>query len=172
MIENRNKFKDKQEIAACETMLPKHEFLARWTLNVQPPIWELGEISDSIQRRIIPISGGTFEGPNFNGIVLNNGADWQIVFKDGLVVIDARSLLQTNDGEYIYLQTSGYRHGPSDVMRKLSKGEYVDPNFYYFRTTMKFETSSRKYDYLNKYIGVACAMRHPDGVVFDGYLLK
>ena len=151
---------------------PKLEFLGRWSVDLIAPIWELGQTSDLGRRRIIPITGGKFEGPNFNGKILNNGADWQVVTKDGLAIIDTRYLLQTDDGEYVYLQTKGYRFGPPDVMAKVAKGEVVDGNLYNFRLTMQFETSSKKYDYLNRYIGVAWAMRLGNAVVYDAYLLK
>lgn len=34
------------------------------------------------ERRIIPITGGTFEGPKLKGIVLNGGADYQFANKE------------------------------------------------------------------------------------------
>jgi uncharacterized protein DUF3237 len=65
------------------------------TLRVQvgPPM-ELGEVPRG-RRRIIPILGGTFEGPNIRGKVLAGGADWQIVRADGLAELDTRYALQT-----------------------------------------------------------------------------
>lgn len=151
---------------------PQLEFLARWSVDLVAPIWELGATTDLGRRRIIPITGGTFEGPGLKGRILNNGADWQIVTKDGLAIIDTRYLLQTDDGEYIYLQTKGFRYGPPDVMARVGKGEVVDPALYNFPITMQFETSSKKYDYLNRSIGVAMAMRLGNAVVYDGYLVK
>jgi hypothetical protein len=151
---------------------PNLEYLGRWSVDLVAPIWELGQTSDLGRRRIIPITGGTFNGPNFKGKILNNGADWQIVTKDGLAIIDTRYLLQTDDGEYVYLQTKGYRFGPPEVMAKVAKGEVVDANLYNFRITMQFETSSKKYDYLNRYIGIAFAMRLGNAVVYDAYLVK
>ena len=151
---------------------PKLEFLGRWYVDLVAPIWELGQTSDLGRRRIIPITGGKFEGPNFKGKILNNGADWQVVTKEGLAIIDTRYLLQTDDGEYVYLQTKGFRFGPPEVMAKVGKGEPVDPNLYNFRVYMLFETSSKKYDYLNKHFGVAFAMRLGNAVVYDGYLVK
>ena len=49
-------------------------------------------------RNIIPITGGTFEGPKISGEVLPYGADWQLVRPDGDVEFNARYLLKTNDG--------------------------------------------------------------------------
>jgi|MudIll2142460700_1097286.scaffolds.fasta_scaffold314499_1 hypothetical protein len=151
---------------------PAFEYLGRWTVDLKAPVWELGQVSDLGKRRIIPITGGTFEGPGIKGKILNNGADWQIVRKDGVAVIDTRYLLQTDDGELVYLQTKGYRYGPPEILAKLSAGESVDPSLYYFRVTMQFETSAAKYDYLNRAIGIAFAMRLKDAVVYDAYLIK
>lgn len=49
-------------------------------------------------RNIIPITGGSFEGPNIKGEVLPYGADWQLVRPDGDVELNAKYLLKTDDG--------------------------------------------------------------------------
>ena len=151
---------------------PTLEYLGRWQVELDAPIWELGETSGLGMRRIIPITGGTFDGPDFRGEILNNGADWQVVTRDGVAIIDTRYLLRTDDGEYVYLQTKGYRFGPPDVMACLTRGEQVDPHLYTFRITMQFETSSARYAYLNRQIGIAAAMRLGTRVTYDAYLVK
>jgi hypothetical protein len=161
-----------QDPQLFEPPKPAFEYLGRWSVDLNAPVWELGQTSDLGKRRIISITGGTFEGPGIKGTILNNGADWQIVKKDGVAIIDTRYLLQTDDGALIYLQTKGYRYGPPEIMAKLAAGEVVDPGLYYFRVTMQFETSTTKYDYLNRAIGVAFAMRLKNSVVYDAYLIK
>lgn len=52
-------------------------------------------------RNIIPITGGTFEGPKIKGEVLPYGADWQLVRPDGDAELNARYLLKTSDGVII-----------------------------------------------------------------------
>ncbi len=151
---------------------PQLEFMARFSVDLVAPIWELGQTTDLGKRRIIPITGGTFEGPLLNGEILNNGADWQIVTSEGLAIIDTRYLLKADDGSLIYLQTRGYRYGPADVMAEVAKGNPVDPNKYYFRLYMTFETSSQKYKWLNQAMAVGYAMRLGQAVVYDAYLLK
>ncbi|MGO9022029.1 MAG: DUF3237 domain-containing protein [Syntrophobacteraceae bacterium] len=151
---------------------PNLEFMSRFSVDLVAPIWELGQTSDLGKRRIIPITGGKFEGPLLNGKILNNGADWQIVTKDGLAIIDTRYLLQADDDSLIYLQTKGFRYGPPEVMAKVAKGEPVDPSQYYFRIYMTFETSSQKYDWLNRAMGIGYAMRLGNAVVYDAYLVK
>ena len=46
------------------------------------PIREMGQ-GRAGARRIIPIIGGTVTGPRLRGKILNLGADWQTIFKDG-----------------------------------------------------------------------------------------
>src|SRR5512147_2666482 len=48
-------------------------------------------------RRVIPITGGTFEGPKIKGEVLSGGEDWQLVRPDGDTELYARYLLKTSD---------------------------------------------------------------------------
>lgn len=151
---------------------PNLTFMARFSVDLVAPIWELGKTSDLGKRRIIPITGGNFKGPLINGEILNNGADWQTVTADGLAIIDTRYLLKMDDGELVYLQTRGVRYGPPEVMAKVAKGEPVDPSKYYFRLYMNFETTSKKYEWLNRAMGVGYAMRLGNAVVYDAYLLN
>jgi len=160
------------ETKGYEPPEPHLEYLGRWYVDLIAPVWDLGETSDLGKRRIFPITGGTFTGPHIKGQILNNGADWQIVTKDGVSIIDTRYLLQTDDGAYIYLQTKGFRHGPDAVLAKVAQGEVVDPAQYYFRITMQFETSSSIYNYLNRHIAIACAMRLGNAIIYDAYLVK
>ena len=99
-------------------------------------------------RRVVSIDGGSFEGPNIKGIVVAGGYDWQLVRSDGVVEIDARYMLQTDDGDLITVMNTGLRHGPQQVMQRLTKGEEVDPSEYYFRSLPVFETGNPKYAWL------------------------
>jgi len=146
--------------------------LATFKVELNAPVWELGKTADMGERRIIPITGGTFEGSSFQGRILNNGADWQIVDSKGLAIIDTRYLLQTNDGALIYLQTKGYRHASSEITKQLSTGKDVDPNQYYFKLTMQFETSAPEYAWLNQTVAVGSAMRLGKAVIYDAFTLK
>ena len=135
------------------------------TLRVQvgPPM-ELGEVPRG-RRRIIPILGGTFEGPNIRGKVLPGGADWQIVRADGLAELDTRYALQTEQGSPIYIQNAGMRHAPPDVTKKLLAGEVVDPAQVYFKTVPAFETSAPELQWLTRAIFVGTGERYPTEVV-------
>ena len=151
----------------AEAVPPSLEFAftATVTLGIIQPV---GDVPHG-NRRIIPITGGKFEGPAIKGTVEPGGADWQLVRTDHVAELDAKYMLKTDDGTLIYVVNRGYRHGPADVLQRLSKGEEVDPGEYYFRTATTFETASKKYDYLNKYIYVATGERKKDSVIIHFY---
>ena len=58
-------------------------------------------------RRIIPIIGGTVEGPKIKGEILNGGADWQILRADGVTELEAHYQFRTDDGTLIYIAYTG-----------------------------------------------------------------
>lgn len=132
------------------------------------PVHDIGNTPHG-HRRIIPISGGNFEGPNIKGTVVPGGGDWQIVRDDNVAELTAQYTLKTDDGALIYITNKGYRHGPPDVLARLSNGEAVNPSEYYFRAVPFFETSVKKYDYLNRYIYIATGERQARAVVIDFY---
>jgi hypothetical protein len=119
------------------------------------------------RRRIIGITGGRFAGERLSGRVLPGGADWQVIRADGVADLDARYTLETDDGALIYVRNHGYRHGPADVLDKISKGESVDPSLYYMRTTPLFETGDPRYAWLNRIICVATGARRAAAVELE-----
>src|SRR5260221_1335399 len=79
------------------------------------------------RRRIVPLTGGTFAGPELNGTLLPGAsADWQIVLPDGTALGDVRFTLQTDHGELLYVRSQGVRHGSAKVLARLSRREAVD----------------------------------------------
>jgi Protein of unknown function (DUF3237) len=149
--------------------VPGLELLARFTVELARPLWDLGRTSGLGSRRIVPITGGHVVGPGLNGEILDNGADWQIVGDDGATVIDTRYLLRLDDGALAYLRTQGFRHGPAEVLARIGRGEVVDPALYYFRVQMLFETASETYGWLNRTLAIGSALRTAGAVVYDAY---
>ena len=148
---------------SAEAAPPKLTLAFTIRVQVGPPT-ELGQVPRG-RRRIIPILGGTFEGPNIRGKVVPGGADWQIVRADGLAELDTRYLLQTDGGQLIYIQNAGIRHAPPDVTKKLLAGEPVDPSQVYFKTIPAFETSAPELQWLTRSIFIGTGERNPTDVV-------
>ena len=124
-------------------------------------------------RRIVPLTGGSFSGPEPKGTVLPGGsADWQIVREDGSSLGDIRITLQTDAGEVLCLQSRGVRHGPPDVLARLARGEQVSPTEYTFRTSTQIETAAPELQWLNNGVFIAAGGRQPAGVSYDVYIVE
>jgi hypothetical protein len=145
------------------------EFLARVEVELGP-MTDLGDTGQG-NRRVIPIIGGKFEGPRFKGRVPPGGADWQILQKDGVIRIDTRYALETDDGALLYIVTQGVRYAPPEVLALMAQGQPVDPRKYYFRTTVKLETGVEKYAWLNRVLGISAGMRLANQVIYNAYIV-
>lgn len=132
------------------------------------PIRELGQ-GRAGARRIIPIVGGTAEGPGISGRILDLGADWQTIFYDGVAELDARYAIETDDGATIEVVNHGYRHGPAEVIERLRRGEDVDPGEYYMRTTARLETGDPRYAWVNRVVFVGTGARLAAAVRIELY---
>ena|SRR6202047_2146701 len=118
-------------------------------------------------RRIGLIPGGSFEGERLSGQVMDGGSDWQAVRADGSTTLDVRLVLKTKDDALIAMNYRGVRYGPADVIKRIEKGEPVDPSSYYFRINPMFETAAATYDWLNRVLAVGIGDRRPDGPVYS-----
>jgi hypothetical protein len=106
-------------------------------------------------------SGGEFAGPRLRGAVVPGSADWMLIRRDGSMVIDARAILQTDDGATIF---------PADVLadvRDPARRHLIDPARYYFRTTPLFETGAEAYAWLNDVVCVATGQLTEPGLTYE-----
>jgi hypothetical protein len=123
-------------------------------------------------RRIVPVVGGSFSGPQLKGQVLAGGGDWTLFRKDGAAQLDVRATLRTDDGVLIYVSYRGVSIIPPEVRQRIMGGEDVDPAMYYFPTTPYFETASEKYSWLNKLVTVGIGKRTATSVIYSIYAIK
>ena len=149
---------------------PQLAFLFEAQVHVAAPI-EMGPGPNGAHR-VIPITGGIVTGPRINGIVLPGGADWQWIRPDGAAEIEARYIIETNDGARINVVNRGLRHGPPAVLQRLAAGLPVDRAEYYFRTTPVFQTAAPRYEWLTKSVFVATGERHPNHVLIQFWEVK
>ncbi len=148
----------------------KLEFFCELQVKLSPAL-SVGETAHGT-RRIIPIIGGTVEGPGIKGEILNGGADWQVVRKDGVAELEAHYQFKTDDGSIVYVKNIGVRVATPDVAARIARGEKVDASQYYFRAIPKLETSlTSKYAWINDTIFVCTGERMPDAVKIRIYKL-
>jgi hypothetical protein len=146
---------------------PDLEFVCALKVTVDKPM-TIGDTGHGI-RRVVPITGGGFEGPKMKGEVLNGGADWQIVNSDNTKTeLEALYQLKTEDGVFIHVRNIGMRVTSTEVANRLLKGEKVESNEYYFRAVPKFEApKNSKYNWLNDAIFICKGIRMPDHVLIQ-----
>ena len=112
------------------------------------------------------VGGGHFEGPRLRGKVLPGAGDWTLLRADGVLELDLRLTLETDDGVPIHMTSFGLRHGPPEVIAAIARGENVDPSTYYFRATPRFEAGHPKYAFLNRLLAVSSGDRRADGPIY------
>lgn len=152
--------------------VPGYEFL--YSLNCTlAPSFSVGD-GPRGPRTVIPITGGTFEGPKikgklssivvgkcqsndepFPGTVLNLGADWLWTDSRNRAHPDTRYGLRTDDGANIYIQTFGSAQ---------------DDGLIHLHGV--FETGSDKYWWLNDIVAVGILKAGASSVKIDMWYVK
>lgn len=89
------------------------------------------------KRNIVPITGGTFEGPGLRGKIMPGGWDWQLTLPSGCFQLHADYFIKTDDGAIIHVVNAG-------MVCPNSAGKR-DALF----TVPQFEAPKGKYDWLN-----------------------
>lgn len=103
-------------------------------------------------RNIVPITGGTFEGPGIHGTIMAGGWDWQLRRADGCLQIKADYMLRTDDGAVINVVNTGVSCRAKDPKAVV-------------RTHPVFEAPRGKYDWLSQscFVGTLDPVSLPDG---------
>ncbi|MBQ9650217.1 MAG: DUF3237 domain-containing protein [Prevotella sp.] len=119
------------------------------------------------QRTIIPITGGTFEGPAIKGTIINGGADYQLANKAiGRTELEAIYCIKTDDGVNIHVRNRGIIYPGKD--------ENGNPSFY-FRAAPQFEApADSKYAWLNNALFVCAPEFSPEfkGIILNVWRVK
>jgi hypothetical protein len=133
------------------------EFLYKINLLLDAP-FDIGKVP--IGKRVIyPVKGGTFEGPKIKGKIKAFGADWVLRLDSITTKLDVKLLLETDDGQLISNTYLGI--------------VYNNPNgTTYWRIAPVFETSSKKYDWLNYIVAVGKGSFSEGGVSYEVFAIK
>ena len=139
-------------------VLPRTEFVYEAVFELAPTM-ALGDAPLG-ERRIVPITGGTFEGPNLRGKVLAGGADRQLIRKDGVRRLDALYELQTDDGAVLTVRNQVLIDEPKDRPR-------------YAFSSVEITAPEGKYGWLNRlvFVGTLHSLRPRPAVLIRVYKL-
>ena len=119
---------------------PQLEYVMQLRVLIDTP-YAVGDTPHG-KRIIIPITGGTFEGPQLRGTVLPGGADYQLVSPDGSrTELEAIYCIRTDDGSTIHVRNRGL----------IANSD----NSFYFKAAPQFEApAGSPYSWLNNAIFV------------------
>jgi hypothetical protein len=131
------------------------------------PIQNLGK-TPAGERRIVPVSGGTFKGERLRGEILPHaGSDLLLTRADGSFQQDVRLALRTHDDALILMTYRGVRHAAPEVSARIAAGEVVPPSEYYLRTAPFLETAAPSYAWLNTILAIGVGERLPNGAKYE-----
>lgn len=117
-------------------------------------------------RTIYDVSGGSFAGERLRGRVLPSGGDWALVDAKGVLRLDVRATLETDDGARIYVQYPGVLVINDKVTAALESGastEFGDADFF---TQPRFETGDERYEWLNRVVAIGEGRVLPSAVEY------
>ena len=149
----------------AEALALPHRHLADLTLKVAfDRMTTIGETPAGL-RRIAPIIGGSCTGARLDAVVVE-GADWVINRPDGVMVIDVRLTLQTQDSARIYLTYQGRFLASPDAMARFRRGQLLSPDEYSLAIMARFECGMEAYAWLNNAIVVGIGEQTATGPVY------
>ncbi|HVT17509.1 MAG TPA: DUF3237 domain-containing protein [Thermoanaerobaculia bacterium] len=131
----------------------RSEFLLELVIE-RGPANSVGSLG--VSRIVVPVAGGTFEGPKLKGTIVAPSGDWIVARPDGSSVLDLRVVLQTEDSQKIYMTARGVAFTqPSGAL--------------YARNQPVFETGAAKYLWLNNVVAVGVYRPVPGKVTYRIY---
>ena len=135
-------------------------------------VHHVGTTPMGFARRVVFVSGGSFEGERLSGRVLPGGGDWLMRRPDGVLHLDVRCVLETREGELIYMTYKGRRKTAPEIEQRLLRGETVDAEEMYFRTLIEFEASASRLLWLNDIVAVGIGSRPAIGPTYQVFEIR
>lgn len=155
--------------ASAQPQAPKDTLQLEFAMQLRVTLGEVYTVGDTPHGRrvVIPITGGTFEGPRLKGKILSGGADYQLAKADGSrTELEAIYSIQAEDGTYIHVRNRGII-----ASGKNAEGQ---PTFY-FRAAPQFEApADGPHAWLNNALFVCAPEWTPDfkGIVLNVWMVK
>ena len=127
---------------SAQTYPPKDTPQLEFALQLRVTLGETFSIENTQhgRRTVIPITGGTFEGPLLKGTILNGGADYQLN-TENRTELEAIYCIKTDDNVYIHVRNRGI----------IANGKDANGNpTFYFKAAPQFEApADSRYGWLN-----------------------
>jgi hypothetical protein len=132
-------------VTQAQTTQVRTEYLMTYMALVDQPVPIDGSM---MVANIRP--GGWVKGPRISGTFAAPGGDWLRILPSGVLRLDIRALIRTDDNASILLTYNGIIQNSSTSAERLMKGEVMTTkDIPYFVTAPTLQTSSEKYAWLN-----------------------
>ncbi|MCC7461608.1 MAG: DUF3237 domain-containing protein [Gammaproteobacteria bacterium] len=148
---------------------PRFEFLFEIALTWKN-LQNIPDMPSGAGRGATYVDTGEVRGPHLNGrVVPQSGADWALFRPDKVLGLDARYMLETDDGALILMRNRGYLAGrAADALERIQawmfrNGPPVPFEDYYLRVTPTFEVSRGPYEWLMQTVVVGIGERQLSG---------
>jgi len=128
----------------------------------------MGPTPEGFRVNVITESG-LVRGPALNG-TCGLGADWFLVRRDGVGVVDSRVMLEADDGALVYSWYTGVVDFGEDAYDRLMRGEPPQPAG--IRIAARFQTAAPKYAWLNRLQAFGIGQNDATGNLWDTYALR
>lgn len=116
---------------------------------------------------LISLTGdGRFSGEHMQGKVLPFGMCTTYTPSEGVNLIHAPILLETEDGAKLFMQLEAYLHLTKELEEQMLAGVPVPPEQYYYRGTAEFDTGHSRYKWLENKLFVC------EGIIHDWHALE
>ena len=126
---------------------PNFEHLFSYTVSLQMPPEVIGPVAEGIRVNFY-LAGGAISGPRCTGKLLPVGADWLLIRKDGIGLVDVRTTLEMHDGALVYSAYTGVLDpGPNGYDAFLNGT--LPPKFP-IRIAPRFQTAHPDYAWMNR----------------------
>ena len=113
---------------------------------------------------------GTITGDRLAGRIVPGGGDWMLIDAAGIGHVDARFIIETDEGARIHTSYGGRLVFRGDALARLRAGQPLDEGDLYFRIAPTF-TAPEPYGWLNavQAVGVGRLDPGPDGATVVHY---
>ena len=149
----------------AQTAQIKTEYLMTFLAPLEAPV----AVDGSLQVFNVK-PGGWVKGPKIQGSLISPGGDWLRTMPSGVMRLDVRAMVRTDDGADIHVSYNGIIQHSKESAERLMRGEVLtDKDIPYFVTAPTFQTSSAKYAWLN---GVQAVAKMVEVKAGDGAYVK
>jgi hypothetical protein len=149
---------------------PRLEPLFDMLITIQHPFFDVGN-TPAGGRQIVVATGGWFRGSALRGTILPSGGDWFVQRPDGVLELDVRLALRTDDEQLIYARYWGILDNEPPAPQSGGQDGGAAPR-QYWRITPVFETASPRYAWLNRIVTIGVGEGLPEGPAYTIYAVR